>query len=161
MVALADSLRGRFHMVNMLYAVIGAVFMIGMSLFAFLKGDKPEKHGAGAYLFAWLATVVVQQGAVQADHAPVAVFLIDLSVLVVFVALAWRSRRPWPVWASGIQLVTVMSHILLLTKTSISVTSLLTVMNLNGYLIIATLAVGTFWAWQDRKAAAEHLGINS
>lgn len=148
-------------MVNMLYAVIGAVFMVGMGLFAFIKGDKPEKHGAGAYLLAWLATIVVQQGAVPADYAPIAVFLVDFCVLIVFVALAWRSKRPWPIWASGIQLVTIMGHVLLLTKTSISVTSLLTVMNLNGYLIIATLTVGTFWAWQDRKAASEHLGRNS
>ena len=32
-------------------------------------------------------------------------------------------------------------------------TSLYTVMNLNGYLIIACLMVGTFWAWQERRAA--------
>ena len=46
-----------------------------------------------------------------------------------------------------------MSHILILTDTQMSRTSIYTVMNLNGYLIIACLMVGTFWAWQDRKAA--------
>ncbi|KAK0341803.1 hypothetical protein LTR94_024920 [Friedmanniomyces endolithicus] len=140
----------------MLYAVIGAVFMIAMGLFAFLKGDKPEKNGAGVYLFAWFATIVAQQDAPPMDHAPIGVFLIDLGVLAAFAFLAWTSKRPWPLWASGVQLITVICHILLLTDASISVTSLFTVMNLNGYLIILCLVVGTFWAWQERKAAAEH-----
>jgi hypothetical protein len=28
-----------------------------------------------------------------------------------------------------------------------------TVLNLAGYGILAAIAVGTFWAWQDRRAA--------
>jgi len=139
---------------NMSYAVIGAVFMMAMATFAFVKGDQPERNGAGAYLLAWFATLLAQQGGLQSNQVPFGVFLIDIAVLGVFIALAWKSRRSWPVWASAIQLVTVMSHILLLTNAQVSATSLYTVMNLNGYLIIGCLIVGTFWAWQDRKAAA-------
>ncbi|EHN76859.1 hypothetical protein SMCF_3625, partial [Streptomyces coelicoflavus ZG0656] len=36
------------------------------------------------------------------------------------------------------------------------VSALFTIMNLNGYLIIICLTVGTFWVWQERKAATEH-----
>ena len=143
-------------MVNMLYAVVGAVFMVAMALFAFLKGDAAERNGAGAYLLAWFASVIVQQNAPQADQAPLGVFVIDVILLIVFAALAWKSKRSWPIWAGAVQLLTVMSHILLMTNVRIPTTSLFTVMNLNGYLIIICIGVGTFWVWQERKAAAEY-----
>jgi hypothetical protein len=137
---------------NMLYAMVGAVFMVGMGVFAFLKGDNPERIGAGAYLMAWFASVLTQRG-MGASNIPYAMFALDVVVLTVFVGLAWKSRRTWPVWASGLQLLSVMSHILIMIDTRLPITSLYTVMNLNGYLIITCLIVGTFWAWQERRAA--------
>lgn len=137
---------------NMLYAMVGAVFMVGMGVFAFLKGDNPERIGAGAYLMAWFASVLTQ-GGMGASNIPYAMFALDVVVLTVFIGLAWKSRRTWPVWASGLQLLSVMSHILIMIDTRLPITSLYTVMNLNGYLIIACLMVGTFWAWQERRAA--------
>jgi hypothetical protein len=88
-----------------------------------------------------------------ASNIPYSMFALDVVVLTVFVGLAWKSRRTWPVWASGLQLLSVMSHILIMIDTRLPITSLYTVMNLNGYLIITCLIVGTFWAWQERRAA--------
>ena len=140
-------------MLNIVYAIVGAVFMVGMGLFAFIKGGPTERMGAGAYLLAWFASLVLQGNSGFHHGMPIGLFLIDVAVLATFSALAWRYRRSWPVWASGIQLITVMCHILLLSGQPVLLGSLITVMNLNGYLIIACLIVGTFWAWQDRKAA--------
>lgn len=147
-------------MVNMVYAVVGAVFMVGMALFAFLKGDKPERIGAGAYLFAWFATIIMQENS-GFRGVPIGMFVIDVALLGAFVAIAWKYRGSWPVWASGLQLIVVMSHIMILTGQPVSVASLYTVMNFTGYLIIGCITMGTFWAWQDRKAATAHLGRNS
>ena len=58
---------------NMLYAMVGAVFMVGMGVFAFLKGDNPERIGAGAYLMAWFASVLTQ-GGMGASNIPYAMF---------------------------------------------------------------------------------------
>lgn len=140
-------------MLNIVYVIVGAVFMLGMGLFAFLKGDRPERFGAGAYLFAWFASIVLQ-GNSGFRGMPIGLFLIDVALLATFVTLAWRNRRAWPVWASGAQLITVMCHIMILTGQRVPLGSLITVMNLTGYIIIGCLIVGTFWAWQDRKAAA-------
>lgn len=46
-----------------------------------------------------------------------------------------------------------MSHIMILTGQPILVGSLYTIMNFTGYLIILCLIVGTFFAWQERRAA--------
>lgn len=147
-------------MVNMIYAAVGAVFMVGMALFAFLKGGKSERLGAGAYLFAWFATIVMQENS-GFRGVPEGMFLIDLALLVVFIGISWRYRQSWPVWASGLQLIAVMSHIMILTGQPIMVGSLYTVVNLIGYLIIACIIVGTLYAWQERRAASASLGRNS
>ena len=147
-------------MVNIVYAIIGAVFMVGMALFAFLKGSHAERFGGGAYLFAWFASIVLQENS-GFRGLPIGLFVIDLAVLAVFIGIAWRYRQSWPVWASGIQLITVMSHIMMLTKQPVLLGSLITVMNLNGYLIITCIIVGTFYSWQERRAASAILGRNS
>ncbi|MFN3836903.1 MAG: hypothetical protein ACK4MI_04230 [Brevundimonas sp.] len=139
-------------MLNIAYAIFGAVFMLGMALFAFLKGGASERFGAGAYVFAWFASIILQESS-GFRGLPAGLFLIDLAVLFVFIAISWRYRQSWPVWASGIQLITVMCHIMMLTKQPVLLGSLITVMNLNSYLIIGCIIVGTFYAWQERRAA--------
>jgi hypothetical protein len=157
MIALVHSARGRFCMLNVVYAVVGAVFMVVMALFAFLKGGTPERTGAGFYLFAWFSSLVMQQND-GFRGLPFGMFLIDVATLVVFVTLAWRAQRPWTIWATGLQLMVVMGHIMILTNQMVPLASLYTVMNMTGYLIIGCIIVGTFWAWQDNKAAEEHRG---
>lgn len=139
-------------MLNIVYAIIGAVFMVGMALFAFLKGGRPERLGAGAYLFAWFGTIVMQENS-GFRGVPLGMFLIDLLLLGVFVAIAWRHRQSWPVWVSGLQLIVVMAHIMALSGQPVSISSLYTIMNFTGYLIIACIIAGTFYAWQERRAA--------
>ena len=139
-------------MFNMLYAQVGAIGMIAMCCFAFLKGGGAERIGAGTYLLGWFASVLVQ-GDMGEGGVPYGMFAIDIAILAVFVGLTWRSRRTWPAWAAGLQLLTVMSHILIMIDTRLPMASLYTVMNLISYLIIICIAVGTFWAWQERKAA--------
>ena len=139
-------------MFQTLYSQLGAIVMIAMCIFAFLKGGDIERLGAGAYLLGWFATMLMQGGMDQST-VPYGMFAIDIGILAVFAGLTWRSRRTWPAWAAGLQLLTVMSHILIMIDTRLPIASLYTVMNLVSYLIIICIAVGTFWAWQERKAA--------
>ena len=139
-------------MFQTLYSQIGAIAMIAMCVFAFLKGGDAERIGAGVYLLGWFASALVQ-GDLGFEAIPYGVFAIDALILGVFAALAWRSRRTWPAWAAGLQLLAVMSHILIMIDTRLPIASLYTVMNLVSYLIIICIAVGTFWAWQERRAA--------
>lgn len=139
-------------MVDTFAGQVGAVFMVGVCAFAMLKGDEPERLGAGAYMIAWLATLLIQNDS-NLYSIPLGLFAIDVVTLLVFIGLAWKSRRAWPIWASGLQLLTVSSHILGLIEVRASLASFYAVMNLASYGILITLAVGTFWAWQERRAA--------
>ena len=126
--------------------------MVAISTFAFLKGDEPERMGAAAYLLAWFASLLAQSDGRLYD-VPLALFAIDVVVLMVFGALAWKSQRAWPIWATALQLLVVMSHVMILIDLRPPIASFYMVMNLVGYGVLLCLAVGTFWAWQERRAA--------
>jgi hypothetical protein len=139
-------------MFDTLYAQIGAIVMVAVGLFAFWKGDEPERVGASAYGFAWFAALLIQADS-RLSGTQWAMFALDLVVLAVFGALAWKSRRAWPVWAAALQLVVVMSHIVIAIDLGTPMASFYTVLNLTSYGVLLCLAVGTFWAWQERRAA--------
>lgn len=128
--------------------------MLALGLFAFVLGGKPERMGAGAYLLAWLASLVFQS---PGDLSGVqwGMLLIDLCVLALFVGLVWKSSRSWPVWACALQLLTVTSHVMLIARLPTPVSAFYTVVNLTGYGIMLAIALGTFFAWQTRKAVGE------
>ncbi len=142
-------------MLNVVYAIVGAVFMVAMALFAFLKGGTREKMGAGVYLAAWFSTLIAQEN-VGFQGLPIGMFIIDAVTLLALVAIAWRAPQSWPTWAAGLQLIAVTGHLTILANAQVPISSIYTAMNLIGYLIILCIAVGTFWTWQERKIAAEY-----
>lgn len=139
-------------MLDTLPAQIGGVFAVLVCAFVFWKGDEPERIGGGAFLLGWIASAVVQRGAGLYD-TQWGLAAIDAVMLVVFAALAWKSRRAWPVWACALQSLIVMSHILTLVDLRPSMAAFIAVNNLASYGILVALGVGVLRAWQDRRAA--------
>ncbi len=138
-------------MFDTLASQIGAVFVVIVCAFAFLKGDEPERFGGGAYVLGWFASLLAQS--TNLYDASVGLFAIDVVMLGVLIALVWKSRRAWPTWAAALQLLIIMSHIVYYVDVRPPAASFITVINLAGYGVLLSLAIGTFWAWQDRRAA--------
>ena len=132
-------------------ALVGAGFMVLVGLFAFLKGGQPEKIGAGAYLFAWFASLMAQTSG-SYFGVQWGVFAIDVVLLVIFSAMVWKAPRSWPVWACALQLLAVTSHIMVMFNLSPPISAFYTVVNITGYGIMLSIAIGTFWACQERRA---------
>ncbi len=131
---------------------IGAAVTVLVVAFAFLKGDEPERIAGGAYVLTWFATLLVQgDGSVPGTQW--GMMGIDLIMLGVYVSLVWKSRRAWPVWAAALQSLIVMSHILTLVDIRPPVSAVYAVINLASTGILLAIAIGTFWAWQERRAA--------
>ena len=131
---------------------IGAGFTVLVVAFAFLKGDEPERIAGGAYVLAWFATLLVQgDGAVGGTQW--GMMGIDAIMLAIYVGLAWKSRRSWPVWATALQSLVVMSHVLTLVDIRSPASAVYAVINLASTGILLVIAIGTFWAWQERRAA--------
>ena len=143
---------GAFFLLDTLPSQIGAALMVAVSVFAFLKGDETERVGAAAYMLAWFASLLTQ-GDGNLYDVQWGMFAIDVIVLFVLGALAWRSGRTWPIWATALQLLVVMSHIMIMIDLRTPIASFYAVLNLAGYGILLCIAIGTFWAWQERRAA--------
>lgn len=139
-------------MFDTLASQIGFAIAVLVVAFAFLKGDEPERIGAGAYMLALFASVLIQEkGALSGTQW--GLMSIDFVMLAVYGGLAWKSRRSWPVWVCALQALIVMSHLLTLVDIRPPLAAFYAVINLASYGVLLSLAVGTFWAWQERRAA--------
>lgn len=131
---------------------IGAVLTVAVVGFAFLKGEEPERIAGGAYVLSWFATLLVQNDG-SAQGTQWGMMAIDAIMLGVYVGLTWKSQRAWPVWAAGLQSLIVTSHLLTLIDIRPPLMAFYAVINLASYGILLVIAIGTFWAWQERRAA--------
>ncbi|MFC5345215.1 hypothetical protein ACETK8_16160 [Brevundimonas staleyi] len=140
-------------MLDTLYSQIGLLPMVLVGIFAFTKGDEPERLAMGAYLLGWMAGMLIQSDSGQDLSWQPGLFALDVLMLLVLGGLAWKFRRTWPIWAASLQLVIVMSHIVALFDLRGGMMSFYTVVNLAAYGVLIAIGIGTFWAWQERRAA--------
>jgi len=120
--------------------------------FVFVKGDEPERMGGAAYAMVFLAATMIK-GDATPNVPRWGVMGLEIVLLVVFLGIAWQSRRSWPIWAASFQALIVTSYALVAANLRPPVDAAATVINMSNYGILITLAVGTFWAWQERRAA--------
>lgn len=132
---------------------IGFVLAALVAALAFVKGDEPERIGAGAFLLGVFATQLVHdRGALEGTQW--GVLAVDVVFLTVCIALAWKSRRIWPVWACGFQSLVVMSHVLTLVDARPPLAAFYAAINLAGYGVLLSIAAGALIAWRDRATEA-------
>ena len=143
-------------MFETIYSQAIAVAAIVIVAFAFLKGDEPEKIGGAAYAVSYLGTLVTLSGSLSVPQW--GVMGMDVVLLAVFFGLALHSRRAWLVWASAFQALVVTSHILVAANLRPPSDAFAAVNNISNYGLLISMAVGTFWAWQERKAASMGAG---
>lgn len=146
-------------MFDTLYAQIGAAIGVVVVAFAFLKGDEPERVGAGAYALGSLAAVLVQNDG-QLYGPQWGMMAIDTVMLPVYAGLAWKSGRSWPVWASALQALVVMTHVSTMVDVRPPAAAFYAVTNLASYGILAAIALGTFQAWRDRRVAGATVNLS-
>jgi len=139
-------------MFDTLLSQIGFAVALLVGCFAFLKGDEPERIGAGAYLLAMMSSQLIHDGSRLYGFNP-GLLAIDAVFLGICAALAWKSRRAWPAWACAFTALIIMSHVLLLVDLRPPVKAFYAVMNLGSYGVVAAIAAGTWRAWRDRRAA--------
>jgi hypothetical protein len=134
-----------------LYSQIGAAAGVIVVTFAFLKGDEPERVGGGAYAIGALASLLLQDDS-QLYGPQWGLMIVETVMLVAWAALAWKSRRSWPIWACAFQSVAVMSHVLTTTDMRPPIAAFYAVVNLASYGVLLALALGVVHAWRDRRA---------
>lgn len=119
--------------------------------FAFVKGDEPEKMGAAGYAMVFLAGTMVKADA-SLSFPRWGVMGLEIVLLIVFIGIAWQSRRNWPIWAASFQALAVTCHLLVVFSLRPTHNAVAAVINMSNYGLLIAIAVGTFWAWQERRA---------
>ncbi|MBA4804096.1 MAG: hypothetical protein H2038_05540 [Brevundimonas sp.] len=138
-------------MFETIYSQLVLAAAVAVVTFAFAKGDEPERIGAAAYAMVFLATTMIK-GSSSLSLPRWGVMGVETVLLVVFIGLAWHSRRPWPVWAASFQALVVTGYVLVAASLRPPHNAVAAVINMSNYALLIALAVGTFWAWQERRA---------
>lgn len=94
--------------VAIFYSLLAAV-----NVLAWRKGRQDERLAAATCVVGTLLTVAVSEEITRRfGDFNLAAFVIDLVILLVFLGIALRSTRFWPMWVAGLQLVTTTVHLI-------------------------------------------------
>jgi hypothetical protein len=87
--------------------------LVAICGYAFARGTRDERLAAAACLIASVLThFAVSPLQVRYSGIEGGLVAIDIAMLVVFVAIALRSHRFWPLWVAGLQLTMSMAHVM-------------------------------------------------
>lgn len=143
----------------MLPAIFYFALLTLVCTFALVRGGREEKIVAVTAIAASLASAFLlppletRYGEVEAG-----IFLVDTVVLVIFVGLALRSRRFWPLWIAGIQLTTNFSHLIKAVNASLLPAAYAVAAQFWVYPILLILFVAT-WRTAHKRAAGSNREI--
>lgn len=139
-------------MFETIYSQVLTGFIVLVVGFALVKGDETERIGGAAYALVIIAGVMTSDSS-SFSLSRWSAFALDVVLLATFLGLGWQSRRSWPIWAGAFQALIVTGHIMVLANLRPPGDAFAAVNNMANYALLISLAVGTFWAWQERRAA--------
>lgn len=118
--------------------------------YALWRGRSHERIAATVCLLASVATrFVIPPVAQRYTGIETGLLMIDAVVLAVFIAIALRSERFWPLWVAGLQLTMSLSHLMKAVDVSLLPRAYAAAAVFWSYPILFILAMGT-WRGQRR-----------
>lgn len=121
-------------------------------LYALLRGSRDERYVAIICLLGAAVTTLVLAPLTQRfGQVETPVMIVDLAVFAGFLVVAMRSERFWPLWVAGLQLTTIMSHLLKAIESELLPRAYAAALNFWAYPIVLILAIGTWRSHQRRK----------
>ena len=127
------------------------IILLAVAAYAFARGRIDERSAAVICIAATIATRLV--------HSPlnerfagveIGVLAVDLLALAGFVAIALRSERFWPLWVAGLQLTTIVGHLLKAIHLDLVPHAYAAAARLWVYPIFLIIVVGTWRSHQRR-----------
>jgi hypothetical protein len=120
--------------------------------YAFWRGRSDERVAAATCLLATLIQLLVVSPITRRySGVELGVLFVDLGVLAVFVAIALQSSRFWPLWIAGLQLTTILGHVMKAVQLDLLPYAYAGALRFWSYPILLVLAVGT---WRSNRGAA-------
>jgi hypothetical protein len=124
-----------------------------VSIYAFLRGSADERIAAATCILATCATNLVYSPRGSYVDVGIGVLLVDIGALSAFTVIALRSDRFWPLWVAGLQLTTVVAHVLKSMQLDLMPQSYAAAARFWVYPIFLLIVVGTFRGARRRATA--------
>lgn len=125
------------------------LFVCGLAV---VRGGDDERLAAGGYLANWaLSLVVFKDLSLDTQWG---VFVADVALLVLYIWLAMRSGRYWPLFATGFHLLAVVTHFAHALYDVVGGWAYITAQLIWSYMVIATIGYGAWTAPRYRLANA-------
>jgi hypothetical protein len=124
-----------------------------VSIYAFLRGSADERIAAATCILATFATNLVYSPRGSYVDVGIGVLLVDIGALSAFTVIALRSDRFWPLWVAGLQLTTVVAHVLKSMQLDLMPQAYAAAARFWVYPIFLLIVVGTFRGARLRATA--------
>ena len=129
------------------------ILLIGIVLFALWRGGRDERIVAAVCLIGSITSQLVAAPISERfENVEAGVLAVDLVVLGSFLVVALRSSRFWPLWVAGLQLTTILGHILKGLDTALIPQAYGAALTFWGYPILIVLLIGTWRSHQRGRA---------
>ena len=123
--------------------------------YALISGRSDERWIAVTCLLASLATrLMISPVADRYSNVELGVLAVDIATWLAFTYVALRSDRFWPLWVSGLQLTTVVAHVLKAIELDLMPQAYAAAGRLWVYPIFLIIVVGT-WRSSRRRAVPQ------
>jgi len=124
-----------------------------VALYTVLRGSRDERLVGLICLAGALSThVLISPLRERFASVEIPVMMVDLAVFAGFLLVALRSSRFWPLWVAGLQLTTMLGHLLKAIDIGLLPRAYGASMAFWAYPIVLILAVGT-WRTHRRQGA--------
>ena len=133
------------------------VLLALVAVYAFLRGSRDERQIGVVLVVGVIATtLVLSPVAHRFSGLESSVMYVDIVVFFGFLWVALRSERFWPLWIAGLQLTTILGHLLKAVDVHLFSRAYGAALMFWGYPIVLILAIGT---WRGhRRAQRENPG---
>lgn len=108
------------------------------------RGRDQERLAVAGLMAAWALSMVAFRARSQDTQWPI--LFIDLSLFGLYLSLAMKSPRFWPLFAAGFQLLAFVTHVAHALDTGISGWAYLTAERIWSYLVLLTLGYAAWTA---------------
>ena len=136
--------------------IIFRIFLAFVAIYAFVRGSRDERL-VGLICVAGAIATHLMISPLQERFASVEipVMIIDVAVFSGFLLVALQSTRFWPLWVTGLQLTTMLGHLLKAIDLSLLPRAYGASMTFWAYPIVLILAIGT-WRTHRRIVRRGH-----
>jgi len=125
------------------------ILLAFVALYVLLRGRRDEREVGIVLVLGVIAThLLISPLKSRFASVETHVFIVDLIVFLGFLWVALRSERFWPLWIAGLQLTTILGHILKVVDVHLFSKAYGAALVFWSYPIVLILAVGT---WRSHR----------